>query len=386
MLRRMRTDTWPLDGPNFNVVGCYWREKLPPIQQVGVKVHAVLRPEGRRTMSAGAADAAAAALLPTVEIRALKAHRGPLQFARFNKSGRYAITGGQDRSIILWNPYRAGDDETGALVLKEYRGHGYEVVEACMSDANDRIGSVGGDKCAYVWDVITGKSIRKFFGHEQRLSCCDFNPEGTMLLTGSNDKTVRAWDLKSASRTPIQVLEGFADNVTRVIARDGEILAACMDGHIRRFDLRTGKCFDDTVGAGVASAAVSNDGNCVLAATFRLGGNLVLMDKLEGMQLKEYTGHANSLYRCCPGFTSDDAHVMCGGEDGSVHFWDLVSGSLVHQARPHSRVVSWVEHHPDPTVSVMLTASYDGTAKLHAKPGTDLRALSLVDPAADTGS
>ena len=131
--------------------------------------------------------------LPDACASVLRGHAGPVQFAKWagDARGRYAVTGGQDRSIMLWNPYRAEDvDADGggasasaslsssaasaaaaaaaaaaspptALRLAEFRAHGHEVLEACVAPGGgERMVSAGGDRCAYVWDVPTGAVVR----------------------------------------------------------------------------------------------------------------------------------------------------------------------------------------------------------------------------------
>ena len=53
---------------------------------------------------------------------------------------------------------------------------------------------------------------------------------------------------------------------------------------------------------------------------------------------------------------------MCGSEDGSVHIWDLVEAKLLTQLRGHTGPVCSISCHPKG--AALLTASYDGTAKL----------------------
>ena len=36
----------------------------------------------------------------------------------------------------------------------------------CSAKDNNKFASCGGDKSGYLWDVATGKMIRKYFGHE----------------------------------------------------------------------------------------------------------------------------------------------------------------------------------------------------------------------------
>lgn len=69
----------------------------------------------------------------------------------------------QDRAIRLWNPHKG-------LLIKTYRGHGYEVRDVCVSEDNSKFASCGGDKQLFLWDVASGSSIRKFRGHDSTIN------------------------------------------------------------------------------------------------------------------------------------------------------------------------------------------------------------------------
>jgi mitogen-activated protein kinase organizer 1 len=52
----------------------------------------------------------------------LGGHKGPVNVARYSKgTAKYILTGGQDRSVRLWNA------NTGAEI-KAFNSHGYEVL------------------------------------------------------------------------------------------------------------------------------------------------------------------------------------------------------------------------------------------------------------------
>lgn len=361
----------------------------------------------------------------------------PIQVTKFSHDGKYCLTGGNDKSIVLWNPFRDADasqlvgapapkasDPTAtaasALLVQRYSGqHGGEIVDLAITRDGSRFASAGGqDKCAIVWDVTSGNVIRKIFGHDGRLTSCAWNDysgpggEANILATASVDKNVRLWDLRAQGREPLQVLAEAKDSVTRVIIEGPgavdeslrtaamlgghpkgssasssappaavRVVTSSMDGQIRTYDLRKASMAVLSFGPPISTIAVAHSGAAYLASTFTpaRGGALVLMDRQSGTVLNTYSGHTNLAYRLGCAFTSDDARVMSGSEDGRLCIWDTLAqpnAPAIGDATAdrggitaHTRAVSWVEPHPKPGVRAVLTASFDGTAKLWAVQG-----------------
>ena len=106
---------------------------------------------------------------------------------------------------------------------------------------NGRFVSVGGDKMVFVWDVTTGKTIRKFEGHTSRINTCAWNSDCSILASGSYDTTLRLWDCKSGSNHCVEEIKGFRDSVSKVVIKDYQIIASSIDGSIRSFDVRMGE-------------------------------------------------------------------------------------------------------------------------------------------------
>eukprot|EP00002_Diphylleia_rotans_P038609 TRINITY_DN8812_c0_g1_i2.p1 TRINITY_DN8812_c0_g1~~TRINITY_DN8812_c0_g1_i2.p1 ORF type:complete len:140 (+),score=21.94 TRINITY_DN8812_c0_g1_i2:49-468(+) len=130
-----------------------------------------------------------ATALPLKEFQVLKGHEGPVFCAKFNPNGSYALTGGADRSIRLWNPHHG-------LLIKTYQGHGYEILDICVAQDNSKFASAGGDKVSYYWDVTTGRIIRRFRGHVSKINAIAFNSDESVIATASYDKTVRLYDCR----------------------------------------------------------------------------------------------------------------------------------------------------------------------------------------------
>ncbi len=82
-------------------------------------------------------------------------------FVLVSVDGQYCMTCGSDKIIKLWNP-------RGAVLLKSYTGHGYEVLDCKASCDNANMCSGGMDKTVIFWDVASGNVLRKYRGHAGR--------------------------------------------------------------------------------------------------------------------------------------------------------------------------------------------------------------------------
>jgi WD40 repeat protein len=53
------------------------------------------------------------------------------------------------------------------------------------------------DRAVQVVDVETRTAVRLLTGHEARVTALAYSPDGTRLLTGSEDKTAALWDVET---------------------------------------------------------------------------------------------------------------------------------------------------------------------------------------------
>jgi len=300
--------------------------------------------------------------LPLLKILVVDCKQGAVRAVRYSVDGNYCMTAGQDKSVKLWNPNKG-------KCLKNYSGHGYEVLDVKGSCDNSQIASCSMDKTVILWDVSSGNWTRKWRGHQAAVNCLAFNEDSSVVISGSVDTTVKIWDGRSRSQEPIQTLDESKDSVTSLDVSDHEILVGCADSRLRRYDLRKGSLDTDYVGGAVSSVNFTRDGQCVLLSS--VNNTVKLFDKTSGEMLSEYSGHINRNYRldCCLDHT--DKYVLSGSENGQVYCWQLVEGGLVakldhgagagtvHSLAPHpsqaqlvtahlGRIVVWQDKEQEP--------------------------------------
>ncbi|KAA1085273.1 hypothetical protein PGT21_001472 [Puccinia graminis f. sp. tritici] len=282
-------------------------------------------------------------------------HKGIVHVATFNHGAQYVLTGGQDRTIRLWNA------KTGNFI-KDYSGHGYEILGIAVSPNNSFLGSVGGDRSVFYWDVSTGTILRRFSGHTGVINACAFNFDGNLLISGSFDASVRVWDIKSQQRHPIQIFQDAKDSITSIIVSGSEFITGSVDGYVRSYDIRMGQMMEDYFEDPVTSIHLLKDSKTMAVST--LNSTIRLMDRERGEMLQKFTGHRALNYRSRISMSYDEAQVLAGDEDGLLWAWDLESGkkNAGMSFEAHQKHVTWVECHPK--TNCFITAAADGLTRL----------------------
>jgi WD40 repeat protein len=73
------------------------------------------------------------------------------------------------------------------------------------------IASGSWDKTIKLWDVKTGEEIRTLKGHSELCHSVAFSPDGRLIASGSDDKTIKLWDVKTG--------EEIRDNLCNLFSR-----------------------------------------------------------------------------------------------------------------------------------------------------------------------
>jgi WD40 repeat protein/serine/threonine protein kinase len=88
--------------------------------------------------------------------------------------------------VTVWNL------EGGAKGI-ELRGHEGRVNDGVFSPDGSRIVTASDDRTARVWNVTNGEQLFVLRGHDNEVHSARFSPDGQWIVTGSDDTTARVW-------------------------------------------------------------------------------------------------------------------------------------------------------------------------------------------------
>ena len=127
------------------------------------------------------------------------------------------------------------------LVVKS--GHFGYVETLTFSSDGKLLASGSEDKTIKLWDVLMGVELRTFVGHSAKISSLAFSPDGKLLASGSHDGTIKVWEIATGKviKTQKQRSSDNTDLVNSVaFSPDGKILASA-GNDIKLWNVATGE-------------------------------------------------------------------------------------------------------------------------------------------------
>jgi WD40 repeat protein len=206
-----------------------------------------------------------------------------------------------------------------------------------------------------------GGPLRQFLiGHIGSVAAVAFLPDGRRALSGSDDKTLRLWDL--ATTEPLCTLEGHTARISSVaVSADGSrAISGSEDETLRFWDLETGKPLRTLEGheGFVTAVAVLADGSRAISGSS--DNTLRLWDLATGETLRTLEGHAGSITAVA--LLADGSRAISGSSDNTLRLWDLATGEIIHTLKGHTNWVTAVAARADGTRAV--SGSWDKTLRL----------------------
>ena len=213
---------------------------------------------------------------------------------------------------------------TTAQLKATLEGHTDIVWSVAFSPNGQTLASGSQDRTIRLWDLNNGNLKRTLTGHRDAVNSIAFSPDGRTLASGSWDGTIRLWNPNNGNLK--RTLTGHTDGISSVaFSPDGQTLASASgDRTIRLWNPNNGNLKRTLTGHtdGISSVAFSPDGQALASGS--PDQTIRLWNPNNGKHIKTLTGHTGDIPRMM--FSPDGRTLASGSRDQMVRLWNPNTG------------------------------------------------------------
>jgi WD40 repeat protein len=242
-------------------------------------------------------------------------------------------------------PRPAAGDPTKLESTHTLEKHEASVYAVAFSPNGELLASGSQDRTVCIWEAPTGKFVSRLSGHREAVNSVAFSPDSKTIASASSDKTIKLWDARGGDQ--VGTLSGHLDEVFFVaFSPDGRTLAsASKDKTIKLWDvqsqtvLKTLKGHADTIW----SVAFAPDGLSLASAS--KDTTIKLWAVQTGRETTTLSGHGKSVVAVT--FSPNGRILASGGLDNEITLWDPQSGQELGNLVGHREFITSIAFSPD---------------------------------------
>ena len=375
----------------------------------GAVVSLAISPDGRELLSASENWTLRLWDLETSRVtRVFEGHLGIVRDLAFAAGGRVIVSVSDDRTLRVW--------DVEARSSRVFRGHTLAVQGVAATADGTVAATVSEDSSVRLWNLVREESRALYRGRDHQLSAVALTPDGSKVVFGAGDWTLRAIDVATGGET---VFEGHA-GIVRALAISPDrsrVISGADDGSVRIWLLATGEPLATMLGHTGAVDAIAIEPEGRKAFSGGRDKTMRVWDLDASREAGVFTGHAgyvtslvispatrqpisgstdrtirlwnvdfadkaraaaHSTAVSLLSITADGSTVVSGGQAGEPAVWQVreLDGSGDAEARPRPRIVGTLSGHRHGVNSVQITA--DGKRVVTCSRDRELRVWDLV--------
>lgn len=191
-------------------------------------------------------------------------------------------------------------------IVNRFSRHTETILSVCISNDGTILVSGSIDKTIKIWDVKTGSLIRTLKGHKQTIQCVCISPDNNQIASGSRDNYVKIWDFHTG-RTIYTLYEPGPEYTLH-------------GSGPKKFGWVNTVCYSSD------NNKIASGSDCVKIWDAKTGSLINILDQ-----------HTKSVWSLC--FSCDNSKIISGSLDHTIKIWDVYTGDLIRTLEGHTNEI-----------------------------------------------
>ncbi|MGJ5676538.1 MAG: NB-ARC domain-containing protein [Nostochopsis sp.] len=273
----------------------------------------------------------------------------------------YSLSGLDLSHLKVWQAYLRGADLRGVKFIgadldKSRFTEAFGTVLAVASSSRKSLIAMGDTKSKIRLRHPDTHQFLTLEGHTNWVRSIVFNPDGEILASASDDKTLMLWNTRTGQR--LKTLKGHKERVWSVaFSPNGNTLAsASEDRTVRLWNIHTGECTNilERHVSWVRSVAFSLDGK--ILASGSSDKTVILWNANTGEYLRTLKGHSDRVRSVT--FSPDSKILASGSDDHTIRLWNVPNRRYLRTLEGHTHRVRSVAFSPDGNILASASEDY----------------------------
>lgn len=238
--------------------------------------------------------------------------------------------------------------------------HSDWITTLAWSPSGDSLASGSNDRTVRVWDVVSSQAIYTYYGHSREITSLAWSPDGMHIASASCDKTVHVWEATSGKK--VCVYSQHRDDVLSIgWSPDGSSIASAgCDKTVHIWEASSGHKRHTYHGHAddIYSISWSPDGRYLSTASY--DQTVQIREAATGNSIASYHNHHGSVYAVA--WSPDGERVASASYDQTVKVQSRETGAVLQSYAGHSGGVFALVWSPDGTR--IASGGDDGTVQV----------------------
>ena len=227
--------------------------------------------------------------------------------------------------------YNKNNDKQKMNKFLNYHNGGF----TCLAITKDSSMLVSGseDKCVRMWNINSKEQVACLNKHKNTVWCLALSHDDSLVVSGSLDRTLILWDIKSGS--DLNVLKGHSKAVVAVrFNLDSSVVVSGSSNELIFWRVQTGESLNKISVNGTVWTCVISADNVIFCGIDSYLESRDLISCTSKLSLKAHNMNINAI-----ALSNNENYIVSCSDDKSIKIWENDNFTLIAQLLGHTQAV-----------------------------------------------